>query len=535
MADVNRRVWLSQTGIALGAAGMKAEASVDVRQYQAVGDGKTVNTAAIQKAIDDCSGMGGGRVVLEKGAYVTGTLFLKSNVTLFVEAGASLLGSTAIADYALDTHRNMYARETHMDRCLLFARDAENIGLEGKGVIDGQGAHFPNAGDARKNRPMMIRFVNCKNVFVTNINLRNPAAWTSALLYCSDIRVDGISIDSRVNDNGDGMDFDGCENVRVSNSRFNNSDDSICFQTSERDRPVRNAVVTNCIMTSKWAAIRIGLLSRGDFENIAISNCVFHDIVGEGLKIQMNEGGRMNNLLFSNIIMRNVPRPVFVTFNSFPVRVDAPGPPPEMQSLRNLMFSNIRIEADAHSAESRYSGLCVLGLPGHPVENVTFHNIHFTAPGGGTEQDAQRRDVPELTGTRPEHSPLGDALPSFGLYARHVRNLTVTDVKLDSFERDLRPGVLCEDVESVQLSNIRVNSDAGAECMIRLRDTRDAIVQNSAPLSDSKVFLKVEGSQSARIGLLGNDLRRALKAVDVGLGASGDSVTLGPNLTRAIG
>ncbi len=530
MADSNRRVWLSKAGMVLGTASVGAEAQVDVRQYQAVGDGHTVNTVAIQKAIDNCSAAGGGKVILERGSYVTGTLFLKSNVTLYVEAGAAILGSTNIADYATGTHRNMYAHESHMDRCLIFARDADNIGLEGKGVIDGQGTHFPNAGDSRKNRPMMVRFVNCKNIFVKDITLRNPAAWTSALLYCSDIRVDGISVDSRANNNGDGMDFDGCQNVRVSNSRFNNSDDSICLQTSERDKPVQNVVITNCIMTSKWAAIRIGLLSRGDFYDIAVSNCVFHDIVGEGLKIQMNEGGRMNNLLFSNIIMRNVPRPVFVTFNSFPVRVDAPGPPPEMQSLRNLMFSNIRIEADAASAESRFSSLAILGLPGHPVENVTFDNIHFTAPGGGTEQDATRRDVPELAGIRPEHNALGQALPSFGLYARHVRGLTVTDVTLDTSERDLRPGLLCDDAESVRLSGVRVKGDSQAGCLVHFRDTRDAVLQNSAPLSDCKVFLKVEGRQSAGIALLGNDLRRVHKAVDIGLDAPGDSVNIGSNL-----
>lgn len=180
---------------------------------------------------------------------------------------------------------------------------------------------------------MLLRFLNCQNLFLRNLTLQNPASWASAFLYCNDVRVDGINISSRARGNGDGLDFDGCQDVRVSNCRLDNSDDSICLQCFESSMPVRNVVITNCIMSSHWAAIRIRLPSHGNFENVTVSNCIFHDITGEVLKIQMAEGGRMENLLFSNIVMRNVPRPVFITFNSFPFRVDSPGEPPPMQRL----------------------------------------------------------------------------------------------------------------------------------------------------------------------------------------------------------
>ena len=294
---------------------MTADGLYDIQGFGAVGDGVAVSTRAIQQAIDVCSSKGGGRVLVHNGRYVTGTIYLKDNVTLYVTEGAALWGSTNIDDYATDTHKNMYRGEPHMDRCLIFARDANNIGLEGKGMIDGRGhrRHFPNKGDKDHHRPMLMRFLNCTGITLRDSALRNPAAWTSAWLYCADIVVDGISIHSRANGNGDGLDFDGCRRVRVSNSSFDTSDDSICLQASRADMPCKDIVISNCVFSSRWAGLRIGLLSLGDFENVAVTNCVFRDIQDSGLKIQMCEGGEMKNMLFANLVMKDVPRLIFMT------------------------------------------------------------------------------------------------------------------------------------------------------------------------------------------------------------------------------
>jgi hypothetical protein len=514
----------------LSAAPAASPAIFDVRQFGAIGDGSTVNTSAIQKAIDSCSASGGGSVLIPKGNYVTGTLFLKSNATLFLEGGGVLLGSPKIDDYLPGTWKIMYAHEKHMDRCLIFAQDAVNIGLQGMGTIDGQGKSFPNEGDPGRSRPMLLRFLNCRNVFLNDLTLQNPAAWTSAFLYCSDVRVDGINISSRVRGNGDGLDFDGCQDVRISNCRLDNSDDSICLQTSEPSKPIRNVVITNCIMTTQWAAIRIGLLSRGDFEDVTVTNCVFHDIAGEALKIQLLEGGRMENFLFSNIVMRNVPRPVFLTFNSFPVRVDSPGEPPPMQSLKNITFSDMRIESDSTVPESRYSFFAVLGLPGHPIENITFNNISFTAPGGGSEEDARPRTIPEFAGIRPERKPLGTSLPSYGLFARHVRNLKLTNMTLQTREKDLRPGIVCDDVEELRLSNVGVSGDPDAGALIVLRNTKDALIQGSYSLGPSSTFLRVEGGESAGIGVIDNDRRLSKRLLDQENDVPGHAVKVDGNL-----
>jgi len=181
----------------------------DIREFGAVGGGETVNTTALQSAIDDCSRAGGGTVLIAGGRYVTGTLFLKDGVTLEIAGGSALVGSPNIADYATDTHKNMYKCEPHMNRCLIFARGARHIGICGAGEIDGQGSLFPNKDDQGWNRPMLIRLLECEGIRLRDVTLRNPAAWTTAWLYCNDIVVDGVRIHSRANGNGDGLDFDG--------------------------------------------------------------------------------------------------------------------------------------------------------------------------------------------------------------------------------------------------------------------------------------------------------------------------------------
>jgi polygalacturonase len=254
-----------------------------VTDFGAVSDGKVLNTKYIQKAIDQCFDEGGGIVLFSGGGkYLTGTIYLKDNVTIYIDNGTTLLGSRKYSDYATDTHKNMYKNESHMDRCLIYARDASSIAIVGNGTIDGNGHKSDSV--FVKERPMLMRFLNCRNLHVNNVNIINPASWTSAWLYCDDITVTGVKIQSRVNGNGDGLDFDGCTNVRVTNCSFDNSDDCICLQTSRVDKPCRDILISNCIFSSKWAGMRIGLLSRGDFSSVSVTNCAFRNCNDSGLR-----------------------------------------------------------------------------------------------------------------------------------------------------------------------------------------------------------------------------------------------------------
>ena len=419
----------------------------DIRTAGAVGDGTTLDTKSIQSTIDQCSAAGGGIVLVTGGKYVTGTLYLKNDVCLRVDSGAAILGSPHIADYTTDTDRTMYRGEPYMNRCLIFAKDAHNISIEGSGTIDGQGKSFPERGDRQKNRPKMIRLLNCSHIRVNDIALRSPASWTNEWRYCSDIAVDGISIISRANSNGDGIDFDGCTAVRVSNSSFDTSDDSICLQTSMLDKPCRDVNISNCKFTSRWAGVRIGLLSRGDFEDVTVSDCTFTNHNDSGLKIQMNEGGEMKNMIFKNLVMKNVPRPVFLTFCQKNAWVDSPPELAPMKRVSDIEFDNITVD-DVPGGKN--AAFMVTGMPGHPVENITFNNIHATFAGGGTADDA--KDVlaeltPEDLATRwPEYSMLHGTVPGFGIYARHVKGITLRHVNLSTTKPDARPAVAYVDV-----------------------------------------------------------------------------------------
>lgn len=423
----------------------------DIRTYGASPNGETINTAFIQKAIDACTASGGGTVLVAGGSFVTGTIYLKDNVALHIAEGAVLMGSTDISDYATDTYKNIYANESHMDRCLIFARNAQHISIEGKGTINGQGQmeHFPTDGS---QRPMLIRFLECSHLRMRDVNLINPAAWTSAWLYCEDIAIDGVRIDSRVNWNGDGLDFDGCRDVRVRGCSFNTSDDSICLQASRADRPCRDIVVSDCIFVSKWAGMRIGMSSLGDFENVAVSNCIFRDISDAGLKIQMCEGGTMKNMVFSNLVMQRVPRPVFMTFNRFRLGVDTPEEIPPMQAMGNMQFNNISVDNSALTDVP--CGFVISGVPGHYIEGLAFHNITFRVPGGGTAEDAAIQELPSFVDVRPEFYVLGEKLPFSAFYARHVRHLQLSEITIMIACPDVRPAIFCDDVDGLDIGNI---------------------------------------------------------------------------------
>ena len=486
----------------------------DIRDYGASGDATTVNTAAIQKAIDACTAGGGGQVLVAGGRFVTGTIYLKDNVTLHISPDAALLGSTNIADYATDTHKNIYAGEPHMDRCLIFARGAVNIGLTGSGMIDGRGekGNFPNQADPGKSRPMLLRFFECTGIRMRDLTLTNPASWTSAWLYCNDIVVESVTIRSRANGNGDGLDFDGCRNVRVSNCLFDTSDDSICLQASRADRPSRNVVINNCVMQSKWAAIRIGLSSLGNLEDVTVSNCIFHDIADAGLKIQMCEGGVMKNMLFSNIVMRNVPRPVFMTFNRWRMGVDSPKEVPPPKAMSDFQFSHIRV--DNSERANIPTGFVLSGIPGGFMENISFDDISLTTSGGGTAEQAAIRSLPEFVDRRPEFGVLGKDVPFAGFYARHVRGLTLSNVRFDTVKPDARPAIICDNVENIEIGGAKLGATFFGESVIRLRQVKDAVVRDCLSLGTAGSFVRIEGSQANDVTVAPNNRHHASKEIE---------------------
>jgi polygalacturonase len=205
----------------------------NAREYGAIGDGTTLDTGAIQKTIDACAGAGGGNVYLQGGTFLSGTLVLKSNVTLYVEAGATLLGSRNMDDYPDVTPQIHYLYRPRFTKYMIYAEGAENIGIAGRGTIDGQGTFYTNPhGD--KLRPYIVRFAECKNVRVTGVTFLNSARWLSHYLACEDVVIDGIKIRSRIRANRDGIGIDSCRWVRIANCHVFAGDDAIVLKANVR-------------------------------------------------------------------------------------------------------------------------------------------------------------------------------------------------------------------------------------------------------------------------------------------------------------
>jgi len=510
---------------------------VSVRDFGAKGDGVTLDTRAIQAAIDACTDHAGGTVFFPAGTYLTGAIMLNDNVTLHFGTEAKLLGSKSLGDYTLE------GIMFDQGPCLIYAQHAKNIGLTGEGMVDGQGWAFPcgtegfNAEDEDKAprgesypRPRLLDFANCRNVTLTHLTLKNAASWCARIEDCQGLRIDGVKVDNRVNQNTDGFHLVGCEDVFISNCDMNCGDDAFPLSKS-----AKNVVITNCVITSRWAAFRMGPYSTGTFKDIAVSNCVIHDTYGCGIKLQMVEGGVMEDIVFDNLVMEHVTGPISIRLAGYlGWKLERKESLPTGK-FRNVMFNNIRASVAENSYPLEHevvrmpgelrSCINITGLPGYPVERVTFSNVHITFPGGGTAEEAARRDVPEMKDHYPEYHMFG-TLPAYGLYARHASGLTLHNVRFELVSQDLRPAIVCDDVEGLELSGFRADGDPEAESLIRLQGAREAFVHGCRPLNEIGTFLRVEGEGSRDIVLTANNLRKAQTAVEAADGAPEGAVSI---------
>lgn len=436
----------------------------DVAAYGAKGDGISKDTAAIQRAIDECHSNGGGTVLLAGGSFLSGGLYLKSNVMLEVAASAVLKASGEIADYGEDVHHNRYRNEEALDRCFLYAEDADNIGIRGFGLIDGNAEAFPNEGSIY--RPMLIRFLRCSHICVENIRLHNAAAWTTAFLDSSDIRVRGVDIQNQRRYNGDGLDFDGCRHVFVTDCRILGTDDNLCLQASSKEYPMENVHISNCEFTSLCAGVRIGLKSIGDISNVVIENCTFHNVWREGIKIECTEGGSISDIVVRGITMKNVSRPVWIMLNNRFEPEDWGSSKellqmPSIGTLCNVLISDMVITDGSEMKSThyrfhddimgspRFGGMRIDAQEKHPIENVMIRDVIYTAV-GGVKLEEIPKEYPEVL-DRLENP---DAVSSENYYpdwsravyldCRNVRNLILENWIVRSIEPDEREGVIVE-------------------------------------------------------------------------------------------
>jgi polygalacturonase len=384
-------------------------------------------------------------VYVPPGRFLSGTLVLKSNVTLELEAGATLLGSTNPRDYpphrpALRSYTDYYVCQS-----LIYGENLERIGIRGRGTIDGQGAAFP-WGEYR-DRPYLIRLVNCRDVRVEGVFLRNSAMWMQHYLACQRVVIDGLTVWNHSAHNNDGIDLDACRDCIVRDSRFDADDDAICLK-STLERPCENVVISNCIASSHCNAIKMGTESNGGFQNVTITNCTIEapreskPINGTqrglaGIALESVDGGRLDGVAISNITIRDVAVPIFMRLGNRARPFTHDGPKPPVGTFRNVTITGV--VATGMSTV----GCAIAGIPGHKIENVCLADLNLQFEGSGPKPSA--KPVPENETKYPESRMFGP-LPAYGFYCRHVEGITFSNIRLRTDQPDPRPALVTDDV-----------------------------------------------------------------------------------------
>ena len=435
-------------------------------------DGVTLNTRSIQAGIDFISAHGGGVLEFSVGRYLTGSIHLKSNVEIRLLEGAVLVGSTNPYDY--DMVEGNYG--------LLLAKDQKNISVKGKGVIDGRGfdcalnflnqVHLGFLDDTTKydrvtKRPKLIYFRECENVVIEGINLRNSAEWTLVTDQCENLTISGILMDSKNYWNNDGLDIVDCRHVIIKDSFIDASDDAICFKSHSAEHLCEDIEVRNCVARSSASAFKFGTVSRGGFKNIRIINNKVFDTHRSAITIQSVDGGEIENILVDGLEAVN-------TSNAIYLRTGIRWNNGKMGYLRNITLSNIKVEVPATKADAGYSyegpiedlprnisPSGIVGIPELPIENVTLKNVEIIFPGGGNKLYAYRGtsdedldSIPEMKDVYPEFSQFKE-LPSWGLFIRHAKGITLDNVRLVAGAKDYRPAIVADDVQGLEIKNLK--------------------------------------------------------------------------------
>lgn len=452
-------------------------------------NGTTLNTTAIQKAIDYIHEKGGGHLNFYVGRYLTGTIEIKSDVHIIMHEGAILVGSTNIYDYNIESPY----------RALVYAKNAENISITGMGVIDGQGREVANnvtdqvhkgiLDDPLKNdrsakyRPKAICFRECKNVEIDGITIKNAAEWVQMYDQCQNLKINNITVDSKAFWNNDGLDIVDCKDVIVSNSFIDASDDAICFKSHDATKMCENVEVRNCVARSSANGIKFGTVTSGGYKNFKIINNKVYDTYRSAITIATPDGGVIDNILVDSLNAYN-------TGNAIYLRIGARWNKGKTGSMSNITIQNMYAEIPATKPDAGYeyegpiedlprniSPASIVGLPGQNISNVTLRNVEIVYPGGSNPnyafagiKPADLDSIPEMASSYPEFSQFKE-LPAWGFYVRHAQNIKFENVTLTAKESDYRPAIVLDDVKGATFSGMKYNRPGGGKTVHAYKST----------------------------------------------------------------
>lgn len=448
-------------------------------EFGAVPDGRTLNTKAIQAAIDAVYEERGGRVVIPPGRYLTGSIILKTGVELYLETNAQILGSTDPDDY-IKLNRWL---------ALILADGQHHLSITGEGEIDGQGRalalhidslfyagkidsaqyNFVEMRPSHYIRPQLIELVNCSHIEISGITLRNAACWVQTYDRCSYLRIDRVRVESDAYWNNDGMDIQDCRNVRITDCFVNSADDGICLKSQSAAHGCDSVFIARCTIRSSASAIKFGTVSHGGFRDVEIRDIEVYDTFRSAIAIECVDGGLLDNILVDHVEARN-------TGNALFIRLGQRNQKGEAGRLRNVIIRNMDVEVAFDRPDKAYDlrgpelpffhntfPASITGIPGHPVQNVRLENVVIRYPGRGNTGLAHmplyRLDaVPENSAAYPEFSMFGE-LPSWGLYVRHVDGLTLKNFRISIDAPDYRPGLVFDDVLHLSIQGLTIEGD----------------------------------------------------------------------------
>ncbi len=455
---------------------------INIAHLGAKGDGKSDNTLIIQKAIDNASASGKGRVIIPAGRFITGVIHLKSNIELHLDENAFLLGSPKRSDYG--------SKDASP---LIVADHQHNISITGKGIIDGQGDQLIkdiywmlNAGTLEdtewkvynpwhqmrpeeRNRPKIIELTDCDTLNIKGITIKNGLCWVQNYKNSSNITIDSIKVESNTFWNNDGIDITDCKNVRITNCQINCDDDGICLKSYDPKKRCENIYVANCSVRASASAVKLGTASKGGFKNITIHDITVYDTFRSAIAIESVDGGILEDVEVRNIRAKNTGNAIFIRLGHR--NIDS-----VYSQLRHIHISNIKAEIPLTKPDKGYPmegpepdfahnvfPSSISGIPGHEIEDVTLKNIELIYQGGGKNSIASLpvdslSKIPEQISEYPEFSMFGE-LPSWGFYARHVKGLKLENITIKVKEKDYRPAYVLDDVDRLVMDKIEIQGN----------------------------------------------------------------------------
>jgi hypothetical protein len=414
--------------------------------------GQPLATGSIQAAIDSLARRGGGTVDLAQGDYVSGTLELRSHIRLRVAKGARLLASLDLKDYPARIARRPTVMDSNMgvNQSLIFAQGCRNVALCGEGIIDGRGTktNFPGLETigATPGRPFLIRIIDCQQVHIQGLFLKDSPCWMQNYLHCQDLLIEDIRVQNQANFNNDGCDIDGCRRVLVRNCRINSEDDGLCFKGAA-ERATEEVLVENCRIYSTCNAVKLGTDSQSAFRNVLIQNLQIGGPAADmpainrrraesGISWEIVDGGVAENVYARHIDIARADTPLFLRLGDRG-RVRPEERRPQPGTLRRIVFDQIS------GADNGARGSYFMGLPERHIRDVALRDV--TLEMAAADKPVPGQDsIAEMRDTYPDAPMIKDVAPAYGLWARHIDGLTLTSVRFAVRGHDPRPMVLAD-------------------------------------------------------------------------------------------